>query len=238
MNKKLYWGLGVLFILIIGGFVFLLVQQKAELNEWEADAAKDKKLAAAKKPPIVKNKPPPPEPGYEWVKHGDHYDKVPIAEANETPVKKTYDKPLTYDAELLETNPVKALRLQAEERGHWSAEWIPPFPPDDTEAQEFARVRYLMEYYWHNFGDLLETPGYEKEKKELEKVLTDHAAMYGIIRSYPYGARRCDLMKLTWPMTDKDVVSDSKGNVSKHPSNYFYDSEERAILKRAGMWQE
>ena len=45
MNKKLYWGLGVLFILIIGGFVFLLVQQKAELNQWEADAAKDKKLA-------------------------------------------------------------------------------------------------------------------------------------------------------------------------------------------------
>ena len=30
MNKKLYWGLGVLFILIIGGFVFLLVQQNAE----------------------------------------------------------------------------------------------------------------------------------------------------------------------------------------------------------------
>ena len=239
MNKKLYWGLGVLFILIIGGFVFLLVQQKAELNEWEADAAKDKKkLVTAETPPIVKNKPPPPEPGYEWVQHGDHYDKVPISDPNETPVKKTYDKPLTYDAELLETNPVKALRLQAEERGHWSAEWIPPFPPDDTEAQEFARVRYLMEYYWHNFGDLLETPGYEKEKKELEKVLIDHAAMYGIIRSYPYGARRCDLMKLTWPMTDKDVVSDSKGNVSKHPSNYFYDSEERAILKRAGMWQE
>ena len=238
MNKKLYWGLGVLFILIIGGFVFLLVQQKAELNQWEADAAKDKKLTTAETSPIVKNKPPPPEPGYEWVQHGDHYDKVPISDPNETPVKKTYDKPLTYDAELLETNPVKALRLQAEERGHWSAEWIPPFPPDDTEAQEFARVRYLMEYYWHNFGDLLETPGYEKEKKELEKVLTDHAAMYGIIRSYPYGARRCDLMKLTWPMTDKDVVSDSKGNVSKHPSNYFYDSEERAILKRAGMWQE
>ena len=39
MNKKLYWGLGVLFILIIGGFVFLLVQQKAELAKLKEDFA-------------------------------------------------------------------------------------------------------------------------------------------------------------------------------------------------------
>ena len=88
MSKKLYWGLGVLFLLFIGGFVFLLIQQKAELNQWEADAAKDKKkLVTAETPPIVKNKPPPPEPGYEWVQHGDHFHEVPIAEVSqETPV--------------------------------------------------------------------------------------------------------------------------------------------------------
>ena len=92
MNKKLYWGLGVLFGLIIGGFVFLLVQQKAELNQWEADAAKDKKLATAEtppivenKPPIVKNKPSPPEPGYEWVQHGDHWHKTKKALQASTP---------------------------------------------------------------------------------------------------------------------------------------------------------
>ena len=94
MNKKLYWGLGVLFLLITGVFVIILVQQKAELNQWEADAAKDKKkLAAAEKPPIVKNKPPPPEPGYEWVQHGDHYDKVPI-DAPDTWQEGTHQKPV------------------------------------------------------------------------------------------------------------------------------------------------
>ena len=95
MNKKLYWGLGVLFILIIGGFVFLLIQQKAELNQWEADAAKDKKLATAETPPIVENKPPPPEPGYTWVQHGDHFDKVPLAATSETPVQHTAPKGTT-----------------------------------------------------------------------------------------------------------------------------------------------
>ena len=95
MNKKLYWGLGVLFILIIGGFVFLLVQQKAELNEWEADAAKDKKLTTAEKPPLVAPKPPPPVPGFKWVQHGDHFDKVPLAATSETPVQHTAPKGAT-----------------------------------------------------------------------------------------------------------------------------------------------
>ena len=69
-----------------------------------------------------------------------------------SPAPKTKSGKLTYHAELLQTNPVKALRLQTEELGSWAAAWIPPFPPDDTEAQEFARVRYLMKYYFHNLG--------------------------------------------------------------------------------------
>ena len=241
MEKKMKWGLATLMLLLGIAAVFIFLDQNAELQQLEKETAESDKLRQEhNKPqetPIAVEELPPVVPPNEHPS-GPHQHEDDTAHNHSPIVSQTSNGPLTYHAELLETNPVKALRLQAEERGHWSAEWIPPFPPDDTEAQEFARVRYLMEYYWHNFGDLLETPGYEKEKKELEKVLIDHAAMYGIIRSYPYGARRCDLMKLTWPMTDKDVVSDSKGNVSKHPSNYFYDPEERAILKRAGMWQE
>ena len=57
----------------------------------------------------------------------------------------TYNGPLTFHAELLKTNPVKALRLQAEERGHVNAKWIPPFPPDDQEAQAFA-PKYISQH--------------------------------------------------------------------------------------------
>lgn len=42
-----------------------------------------------------------------------------------SPDPKTKSGKLTYHAELLETNPVKALRLQTEELGSWTAEWIP-----------------------------------------------------------------------------------------------------------------
>ena len=145
--------------------------------------------------------------------------------------QKTYDGPLTYHAELLKTNPVKALRLQQEERGHWSAAWIPPFPPEDTEAQEFARVLYLTRYYDQNFGDLLETPGYEKEKKEYEKAYQIERQMRQTIMSYPYGARSCDLMKLTWISLDTPP-----SYPGLEPSEYFGDAEARRLLKELGMW--
>ena len=57
--------------------------------------------------------------------------------------------------------------------------------------------------------------------------------------SYPYGARSCDLMKLTWPsLSSKKFVSDSRGNVSGHLSDYFYDPETRCLLIEAGLWDE
>ncbi len=78
---------------------------------------------------------------------GNREQTTPVAE-----VTQTYDGPLTYHAELLETHPVEALRAQAKERGHWSAKWIPPFPPDDHGAAAIARDNYLMTYY-ESIGD-------------------------------------------------------------------------------------
>ena len=215
MNKKLYWGLGVLFILIIGGFVFLLVQQKAELNQWEADAAKDKKLTTAETPPLVVPKPPPPVPGFKWVQHGDHYDKVPISDPNGTPIAQsaapvtTYNGPLTFHAELLKTNPVKALRLQAEERGHVNAKWIPPFPPDDQEAQAFARNIYLSIYLDED------DPAYEKA------AMAEREQLRAINSKYPYGARLMDLSKLIWVLSSRTLSHYNRGGTAKSPSDYF-----------------
>ncbi len=160
-------------------------------------------------------------------------DKSPKAEAPKPkPKKPLYKGPLTFHEELLKTNPVKALRLQQEERGHWSAEWIPPFPTNDTEAQEFARTEYRWRYYVHTYGEKLDDPEYEKETKVFHKARAIANGMFSKILSYPYGARKMDLMKLTWPSLDSDPVT---GGV-RHPSEYFGDPEMRAFLKDHGAW--
>ena len=69
MNKKLYWGLGVLFILIIGGFVFLLVQQKAELAKLKEDFALPTEKVAENE-----NNQKTPQNGH-W--HGDEWHDEP-----------------------------------------------------------------------------------------------------------------------------------------------------------------
>ena len=135
---------------------------------------------------------------------------MPIAEANETPVKKTYDKPLTYDAELFRTNPVKSLSLEMEARGHWGAGYIPPFPPDDLEAQELARYEYIISYM--NVTDAKELGDTIHKKFALLRRLDKK---YG-----KYSARVYDLDRLTWPSVDYPVA-DFKSLVKWYPSEYF-----------------
>ena len=171
MNRKLYWGLGILILLVVG---FVFYKQYADIQQLKQEAAEAQKLLEEKTKPIAENAKPAARPGFKMVQHDDHFHEVPIdapdvwqetpvvqpVQANKTP---TYTGPLTYHAELLKTNPVKALRLQAEERGHWSAKWIPPFPPDDLEAAEIARTQYLIIYY-ETIGDT-DNPEYKKANR-------------------------------------------------------------------------
>ena len=210
MNKKLYWGLGVLFLLIIGGFVFLLVQQKAELAKYEADYALPTEKVADKKTPQNEQELDTSDPNSHV-----HSDGTPHVGTHGTPIAQgaapvtTYNGPLTFHAELLKTNPVKALRLQAEERGHVNAKWIPPFPPDDQEAQAFARNLYLSTY-------LDETdPEYEKAAMAWREQLR------AIDEKYPYGARLMDLSKLLWVGSSRTLSHYNRGGTAKSPSDYF-----------------
>ncbi len=243
MKSRMFWGITTLIILLIGVSVVLLMRNTdtEPITVYKVDGE-----------PIAdnaENKPPrPAKEGYKWEWHGDHWHEIQVAQtADDAPVQQVpvvdpapvlqYKGPLTFHEELLKTNPVEALRKQTEERGHWSAEWIPPFPPDDTEAQEFARVQYLRKYYIQNYGEKLETPEYEKEAKAFDEARAIYDRMYPIIMSYPYGARQMDLMKLTWPsLSDTVSVSDSHGNIGGHPSEYFGDAKTRDLLKSLGMW--
>ena len=239
MSKQMKWGLATLLLLLGIAAVFLFIDKDTEtepemtLGQPTKDLLKKGvKLPQQAETPVAVEELPPVVPPNEHPSgpHQHEDDKV----HNHSPiVSQTYTGPLTYHAELLETNPVKALRLQAEERGHWSTKWIPPFPPDDTKAQEFARAEYLTEYYWQTFGEKLDTPEYEKESKEYDKAYAISNQMWDTIMSYPYGARRQDLMKLSWPSLDSDPVTGG----GRHLSEYFGDAKTRDLLKQLGTWK-
>ena len=227
MTRRMYWGIAVLIILLGTAAVFFIKSEMEfakYMKETEAELAKYKE-------PLEKQK------GHYHADGTFHHEEDPSRvdvpkedpsrvdmpkEKREVPKpkpQKLYTGPLTYHAELLKTNPVKALRLQSEERGHWSAEWIPPFPPDDTEAQEFAKATYNFIYF--------------DEGPEFSEASHTYSQMQRTIMSYPYGARSSDLMKLTWPVIDNDPVT---GGV-RHLSEYFGDAETRDLLKQAGTWK-
>ena len=132
MTKQLQWAIGGL-VLLIAGFVALQIYLIVDMKRFKEELAgpepktetETEQSSEQAQVPEVDNRPPPPDDGREYLWHGDHWDPVDSPHVQPAPVPKTYDGPLTYHAELLKTNPVKALRLQTEERGHWAAKWIP-----------------------------------------------------------------------------------------------------------------
>ena len=235
MNKKLYWGLLALIILFGTAFVFIMLHDRAEIRKLEEELANVKKQEQHVPQQADAGNRPPREAraGHKWEWHGDHWHEMPtfapdtrqdetVEPAAPSVVEtKTYEGPLTYHEELLKTNPVKALRLQAEERGHWSAEHIPPFPPDDTEAQEFAKNQYLTHYY-ESVGD---------ESNSIHgsiygKAARAYLSQINAISEYPFGARKMDLMRLTWTRLDAGKVipyggMTRYGRARMFPSDYF-----------------
>ena len=125
---------------------------------------------------------------------------------------KTYSEPLTYDEELFKTNPVKALSLEMEARGHWGAGYIPPFPPDDLEAQELARYEYIISFM-SNAEDKVVSDAIKKSMELMRQI----NEKYG-----KFSARAYDLARLTWPSVDTPSA-DWKilVNSTNYPSEYF-----------------
>ncbi|MDE0481238.1 MAG: hypothetical protein OXI67_01545 [Candidatus Poribacteria bacterium] len=234
MNRKTYWGIAALVIILIaaGGFMYW---QWSSVQQLKEELAQDNKMLEERDKPVAENKPPVAREGFKMVPHGDHWHEVPIdapdvwqGEPHEPvaqtydnpffePVSQTYDGPLTFHEELLKTNPVEALRLQAEERGHWSAEWIPPFPADDEEAQTFARNTYLSTYLDDTH------PEYHKYAKAQMDQLRELKYKYpSDADSRDIDARRCDLMKITWTVVRFRVHHyDPRTGYEIYPSDYF-----------------
>ncbi|MDE0313875.1 MAG: hypothetical protein OXM61_03155 [Candidatus Poribacteria bacterium] len=174
MHKRIATGLFVLIFIL--GVAIVFYHQYTDIQQLKQEAAEAEKLLEGNEKPITENKPPhPAREGYKMVQHGDHWHQIPkhapdswAAELHEmlnlppprddrptpsddrptqaTHPVQTYKGPLTYHKELLETNPSEALRLLTKEMNHWSADYIPDIPADDTIATEYARVEYLKAY--------------------------------------------------------------------------------------------
>ena len=199
MEKQMKWGLATLMLLLGIAAVFLFIDQNAELRQLEKETAESDKLRQERNKPqetlgAVEELPPVVPPNEHPSGPHRHEDDT----AHNPSVSQTYTGPLTYHVELLKTNPVKALRLQSEERGHWSTKWIPPFPPDDQEAADFARSWYLYIYY-KSIGET-DTPEYLQLEIEIFSLLN-------VIGAYPKAsARASDLLRLGWSDLDADAV--------------------------------
>lgn len=72
MNRKIYWGLAVLIVLLIGVTVFVVIKDQAEMRQLEKEFAEAEKQGAeseAPSQPIADNRPPPPGKSFEGGGH-------------------------------------------------------------------------------------------------------------------------------------------------------------------------
>ena len=197
MNKKLYWGLGVLFLLITGVFVLILVQQKAELAKYEEDYALPTEKVADKKTPQNGQEVDTSHPNYhvhsDGTPHvGTHDAHAPIAQPIGVSNKMSGTE-VTYP---MPDNPVKALREYLDKRGHWSAKWIPDFPPDDIEASTLASNVFIMVRH-KAAGNAY----YDGAALIPNRVVHDFLAEYRSSKKQ----RSYDLYKLTWGLLDNPL---------------------------------
>ncbi|MCG9128842.1 hypothetical protein JT359_14730 [Candidatus Poribacteria bacterium] len=225
MKKKMYWGITSLIIMIgVVGVYFMLQPDPDPVPEKKLIVPSETDLEQVRK---AKQPPRDAKDGFTWEWHADHWHEVPIAQ-NDAPVaqpvkrpksewveKKTYEKPLTYDEELFKTNPVKSLILEMEARGHWGVGYIPDFPPDDLEAQEFARYQYRISYMDIQDG-----------KEMWDVVLKKETLLNQLHEKYGrFSPRIFDLHKLSWAGLDTPPSADWETllNSPTIPSEFFKD---------------
>ena len=216
MSKQMKWGLATLLLLLGIAAVFLFIDKDTEtepemtLGQPTKDLLKKGvKLPQQAETPVAVEELPPVVPPNEHPS-GPHQHEDDTAHNHSPIVSQTSNGPLTFHAELLKTNPVKALRLQAEERGHVNAKWIPPFPPDDQEAQELAKAVYALIYNTNSDTPKLGIGG--NSMLMMEEIYKKYSRT---------SARSCDLTKLTWVALSYQIDHYNSDGLALLPSDYF-----------------
>lgn len=217
-RSKRNWGIAalIIFVLAAGGFIYW---QHLSLQQLKEELAQDEKIVKEMTKPKVQHdvsfadQKPPDEPGFVWVRHGDHWDKVAIdapGTGQEAPsVDVAQDaQPLSNNGGGASTevvypnpdNPVQYLREYLEERGHWSAAYIPDFPPEDAEAAALAQNIITMLAHEDAGNELLDGPAEAANREYLQTL--EHYRISTDQRSF-------DLYKLSWAFLDAPLGGDA-----------------------------
>lgn len=188
MKNKMIWGLAALAILICTAFVFLTIRNYTDNQKLKQELAELEQEQHQPQQPEAENKPPrEAQDGFEWEWHGDHWHEMPVA----TPIAQNeVPQAVPPLVEPIPNKTVEELRQYLEERGHWSAAWIPPFPPDDEEAARMAHNTLILLKHHEEVGDVeFYTGAALIANQEVQEVLDYYTA--DTPRSY-------ELRKLRW----------------------------------------
>ena len=135
MNRKTYWGIAALIVILIaaGGFVYW---QWSQVQQFKKDAAEAEKLMEEQHKQVAENKPPrPAREGYKWEWHGDHWHEMPIAQ-NDAPHVPTEQPVQNEPLQVFEPEPAQVPPTRTE--GIWKEGingqmlYYPPPPPFET----------------------------------------------------------------------------------------------------------
>lgn len=124
MKSKLYWGIATLIILLFGtAFVVIIMRERAEIAQLRQEKADFEKVIAEQKKQqtqevVESNQPPPDEAGFKWVRHGDHWDKIPVANDGEG---NTLNPSIWYPPEILALSDEERRELYLQRELEWQA---------------------------------------------------------------------------------------------------------------------
>ncbi len=219
MNKKLICGIIVLVVLIGIVGVYLIRKEFAEIKKIENETAEVNKLIENRKKQQNVNE----------TSNGNK----PLIHTNRIQSLTNQEKPAGKDRNsggivrhgnheesqnitiTIPENPVEGLRELLRQQAHWSAEWIPPFPPTDSEAQTIASNVYIYLRYRQIGKD--NHPKAQVALKSINKVMDKHQKSLfpngepiDDLNDVPF-VRQCDLEKLFWPFIDSESAVDPGG---------------------------
>lgn len=236
-NRLFIGALAFLILCVVGGTLYISHVEKQDVAELATDEAPVKQLTEKQQQQPTAESPvgeQPPQGHFheDGTWHGEPPAEAPVA-AEVDPSKATAitetSQPamqLTYHAELLKSNPVEALRQQGKERGHWSADYLPDFPLNDTEAMEIARAEYHYIYYGHTIpvSEHHHSPEFQGAARENSRLYDAINERYPLVNSdgsysaWDVFARHNDLKMLAWPVLPYDPERIEKYRDYTYPS--------------------
>ena len=147
MRYKLYWGLGILIVLLIGAFTFVMVKQFEKNKQLEVELKEAQELAGQiEERKAAENNSPVAREGFKMVPHGDHWHEVPI------------DAPDTWQGEPHETKSQDPLPDMSQYKIDFPED-IPEDFPTEAELREMDLdlLIHLLELYTKESDKLKET---------------------------------------------------------------------------------